>query len=160
MKIGLIGTVGHVGTVLDGIPKNEGARLVAACKATDDDDLSRIRGHAAFTDETSEYGGFQEMLDSEDLDLVGICRPYYLNAEAVIASARRGLHIICEKPVATELSDLEQIEKAVAASGIRLTAMLGMRLSPSFRAARQAVASGDVGADSGQIVVVRRLAGS
>jgi predicted dehydrogenase len=117
MRIGLIGTVGHTGTVLDGITELEDTELTSVCKGHPNDDLSRIEGHAAFTPETNRYETWIDMLESERLDVVGICRPYHLNAEAVMGSAERGLHVICEKPIATELNDLNRIEKAVSSAG-------------------------------------------
>lgn len=145
LRVGLIGTTGHVGTVLNGIPLLDDVVLAAACKGSPEDDLGRIRDHEAFTPDTTEYETWQELLDAGDLDIVGICRPYSLNAEAVVASAETGAHIICEKPIATELNDLERIQQAVARNKVRLTTMLGMRLSRPFQAARQAVASGQIG---------------
>lgn len=145
LKIALIGTDGHQNMVLDGIPQIPNAQLVACAKGHDDDTLSKIKKHAAFTDQTHVYDDYREMHEREDIDLVSICRPYYLNAEASIAAAERGIDIVSEKPVATTLDDLRALEDAVQDNNIRLTAMFGLRLSPAFRAAHQAVRDGLIG---------------
>lgn len=145
LRIGQIGADGHHNMVLGGIVRIPGAALIACAKGHPLDDPDRLRKHPACTEQTRHYDDFRDMLAREDLDLVSICRPYSLNAEAAIAAAERGIDIVCEKPVATTLSDLDALEQAVRKSGVRLTAMFGMRLSPPFRAARQAVESGLIG---------------
>lgn len=145
LRIGMIGSDGHTGKVLDGIPKVTGATLCACAKGHPGDTLDRLRSHPAFTDSTAVYDDFHDMLEKEALDIVGICRPYSLNAEAVIAAAEKKVHIISEKPVATTLDDLQALESTVKRTGVRLTAMLGMRLLPVFQAAHKAVAEGLIG---------------
>ncbi|MBT4136713.1 MAG: Gfo/Idh/MocA family oxidoreductase [Candidatus Latescibacteria bacterium] len=145
LRIGQIGTDGHQNMVLNGISQIEGATLVACAKGHDGDTLDKVRNHSSFTPTTQVYDNFVDMLQNEDLDLVSICRPYHLNAEASIAAAEKGLDIVSEKPIATELSDLDAIEQAVKKNNVRLTAMFGMRLSPAFRAAKQAVQEGLIG---------------
>jgi predicted dehydrogenase len=66
-------------------------------------------------------------------------------ADAIIACAERGIHIICEKPLARDLDGLDRVRRAVAKSGVRCSALLTMRCDPSYMAMRQAVAEGAVG---------------
>jgi predicted dehydrogenase len=145
LRIGQIGTDGHQNMVLNGISKIEGAQLVACAKGHSEDVLEKIKKHEAFTSQTQVYDHFEDMIEKEELDLVSICRPYSLNAEAAIYVAQKGIDIVCEKPVATTLSDLDLLEKTVLSQKIRLTAMFGMRLSPAFRAAKKAVMEGLIG---------------
>lgn len=145
LRIGQIGTDGHQNMVLNGIAKIAGAQLVACAKGHSGDTLEKVKKHPAFSDQTQVYDDYQHMLDQEQLDLVSICRPYSLNAEAAIAAANKKIDIVCEKPVATTLKDLNLLEQAVSANQIRLTAMFGMRLSPAFRAAKKAVEAGLIG---------------
>ena len=145
LRVGMIGTDGHVGMVLNGIPGTEGAALCAYAKGHPGDNVDRMRNNAAFTDRTAVYDDYGEMLEKEELDIVGACRPYYLNAQAAIAAAEKHAHVICEKPVATAETDLDALDDAVKRNGVRLTAMFGIRLYPAFQAARKAVAEGLIG---------------
>ncbi len=145
LKIAQIGSDGHQNMVLDGIADIKEAQLVACAKGHAGDTLASVKKHAAVTARTRVYGDYRDMLHAEEIDLVSICRPYYLNAEASIAAAKRGIDIVSEKPVATTLEDLDALETAVKANGIRLTAMFGMRLSPAFRAVHKAVRDGLIG---------------
>jgi len=77
------------------------------------------------------------MLEKESLEVVGACLPFYQNAEASIAAAHWGIHVLSEKPAATDLSDLARLEREVRQSGIQYSMMLDMcTLLSSRRPAR------------------------
>lgn len=145
LRVGLIGTDGHTSVLLGSIPHLSGVELTAFAKSLPDDDASAMKRNKAFTERTRIYDRFEKMLEEEELDVVGVCLPYYRNAEASIAAARRGIHIVSEKPVATTLEDLAALKKAVTQSKVRLTSMMNMRCFPPYRAARQAVQDGLIG---------------
>jgi predicted dehydrogenase len=145
VRVGLIGTDGHTSVLLGSIPNLPRVELVAFAKSLPDDDASGLKRNKAFTEKTRIYDRFEQMLEREELDVVGVCLPYYRNAEASIAAARKGIHIVSEKPVATTLEDLTALKKAVAESKVRLTSMMNMRCVPPYRAARKAVQDGLVG---------------
>lgn len=145
MRVGIIGTVGHLNYVLDGIPQLKDATLAAAATGTPGEDLKRIRSHEAFSGKTVFYDDWNAMLDQASLDVVAVCRPYPMNAEATIAALERNIHVVSEKPVATTFDALNRVEEARSKSKARLTAMFSMRFEPSFRAARKAVADGLIG---------------
>ena len=145
VRVGLIGTDGHVSVLLGSIPRLPGVELAAFAKSLPDDDVSRLSRKEAFTEKTRIYNQFERMLEEEELDVVGVCLPYYRNSKASIAAARKGIHVVSEKPVATTLADLAALKKAVAQSKVRLTSMMNMRCFPPYRAARKAVRDGLVG---------------
>lgn len=145
MHVGLIGTDGHTGILLGTISRLPTVELTAFAKSRPEDDVAGVSRSKAFTKNTRVYDHFQPMLEREDLDVVGVCLPYYQNAEASIAAAQRGIHIVSEKPVATTLADLAALKRAVTDSGVRLTSMMNMRCDPVYRAARKAVRDGLIG---------------
>ena len=145
VRVGLIGTDGHTSVILGSIQKLPGVELAAFAKSLPEDDASGIRRNRAFSERTRVYDQFEAMLEKEELDVVGVCLPYYRNHRASIAAARKGIHIVSEKPVATTLAGLADLKKAVAESGVRLTALMNMRCFPPYRAARKAVGDGLIG---------------
>jgi len=52
------------------------------------------------------------MLDVEEIDLVSIATPNYLHVPMSIAALKRGKHVLCEKPMATNLEDAQAMVKA------------------------------------------------
>ncbi len=145
IRVGLIGTDGHTGVILGSIQKLPGVELTAFAKSLPEDDASGIRRNKAFSQKARVYDRFEEMLEKEELDVVGVCLPYYRNHEASIAAARKGIHIVSEKPIATTLAGLAELKKAVTESGVRLTSLMNMRCFPPYRAARKAVQEGLIG---------------
>ncbi len=145
VRVGLIGTDGHTGVLLGSIPHLPGVELAAFAKSLPDDDVAGLRRNKAFSEKTRVYDRFEPMLEKEELDVVGVCLPYYRNAEASIVAARKGIHVVSEKPVATTLEDLAALKKAVAESKARLTSLMNMRCFPPYRAARKAVQDGLIG---------------
>jgi predicted dehydrogenase len=157
----MIGTSGHTELVLEALPEIPGARLVAyALKDgqrlqkdiaktpyadTFQADFDQVRSHPAFRPDTRIYDTYQEMLAKERLDVVGICLPYSINAFAAMAAAQRGIHVMSEKPLATELEDLVQLQRTVERAGVHISAMLEMRLSPGIRTVHHVITQGHIG---------------
>ncbi len=137
IKVGMIGTVGHTGTILNDLPKVRGTKL-AAYSNHNNRKLRNAEG-------IRRYDEYEEMLEKEELDVVGVCLPYYQNATASIAVAKKKIHIITEKPVATNMKDFNALLDAVIKNKVRLTALLGMRLAPPYQAIYKAVKEGKIG---------------
>jgi predicted dehydrogenase len=161
LRVGMVGTSGHTNLVLDAIPEIKGARLAAYALRDGErflneqarpqpSDISRkeaeqVQRHPTFRPDTRIYGTYQEMFSKEELDVVGTCLPYAINAFASIAAAEMGIHVMSEKPLATELSDLEHLEHVVRQTGIQISAMLDMRLSAGILTVRDAISKGLIG---------------
>ena len=145
LRVGMVGVDGHITYVLDGISKLRDVRLVAYAKGQPFDDLEPLRRYPAVTRKTRFYSSYEEMFDAEELDIVGVCMPYYRNAEVSTVAAGRGIHVVSEKPIATTFDQLDRLRQAVRAHGVRLTAMFGMRLVPAFGAVKKVVDAGTIG---------------
>jgi predicted dehydrogenase len=145
LRVGLIGRDGHAEILLDSIPKLQNVKWTAYAKSEPCEDNTWVQKHPAASGEVRVYDTYQEMLEKQSLDVVGVCLPFYQNAEASIQAARKGIHVLSEKPAATNLQDLARLEAAISQSGVRYSIMLNMRAMPIFQAARQAVRQGAIG---------------
>ncbi len=161
LRVGMIGVYGHTGLVLNAIPDIQGARLVAyawqdaerthqemqgANYANDlKASIEQIKRHRVFRPETKVFDTYQEMLSSVQLDVVGVCLPYTINVFASIAAAEKGIHVMSEKPLATDLEELKRLEEVIRRTGVQISAMLDMRLSPEIRTIRDVVSKGAIG---------------
>jgi predicted dehydrogenase len=145
LRIGLIGRDGHTEILLGSIPKLQNVQWTAYAKGEPGEDNTWVQMHPAAGSQTRVYDNYHEMLEKESLDVVGVCLPFYQNAEASIQAARKGIHVLSEKPAATNLQDLARLEKEIDRSGVRYSIMLDMRAMPIFQAARTAVRQGTIG---------------
>ena len=145
IRVGLIGRDGHPEILLSSIPKLRNVQWTAYAKGQPDEDSGWVRKHPAGSHPPRVYEHYEEMLEKEPLDVVGICLPFYQNVEASIRAARKGIQVLSEKPAATNLQDLARLEQEIHQSGVRYSIMLDMRALPIFQAARNAVQQGMLG---------------
>ncbi len=60
------------------------------------------------------YSDWREMLDAESPDLVSICTPPFLHPEMTIECLERGIHVMCEKPMAADVEGAQKMADAAA----------------------------------------------
>ena len=88
----------------------------AQITAVSDVSLERAEALAAKAGKPSVYIDYLELLDSGKVDAISICTPPHLHREIVIAALQRGIHILCEKPLAGTLEDAQAMVEAAATS--------------------------------------------
>jgi len=81
----------------------------------------------------------------EDIDVVSVCLPNYQHAGAVMQAAKRGLHIYCEKPLAANDQEAEEILRAVQGKDIRHQIVFHNRFFACVMRARQIIDEGRLG---------------
>jgi len=82
---------------------------------------------------------------SEDVDLVVVASPTYLHAEHVIAAARAGKQVFCEKPIARTLDEARAMVRACDDARVRLAIGHVVRFFPEYRRAKELLDDGAVG---------------
>lgn len=98
-----------------------------------------------------EYGipesgkDYMDVVNHPDIEAVWVCSPSSLHAEQIIAAAKAGKHIFCEKPLATELSQVDDVLKVVEDCGVKMMLAFQRRFDPNFARVRQAITDGVVG---------------
>ncbi|MEH7010171.1 Gfo/Idh/MocA family oxidoreductase [Neobacillus niacini] len=91
------------------------------------------------------YTSFEELLNSGSVDAVSVCTPNYLHASISIAALNAGIHVLCEKPMATSKKEAEEMIAAANESGKKLMIAHNQRFVPSHQKARQLIQSGEAG---------------
>ncbi len=117
------------------------ARLVAVADAA----LERARQVASELEIERSYGSVEALLEQKDLDAVLIATPDKFHAQAIIATARAGKHILCEKPIAINPSDARAAVDAVAKAGVQLQIGFMRRYDPAYAAAMKRIEAGEIG---------------
>ncbi|GAB4440596.1 MAG: inositol 2-dehydrogenase [Anaerolineae bacterium] len=87
----------------------------------------------------------QAVLDDPAIEAVVICSSTDTHAQFISAAAKAGKHIFCEKPIALELSTIDQALADAAANNVKLQLGFNRRFDPHFKAARDMVAAGKIG---------------
>lgn len=139
MRIGIIG-LGRAGSVhLQAWPHVEGAEVVAVC---DPSPAARKRAREMGI---KVYSDPAVMLETANLDGVTIATPPADHAEIAIACLDRGLHVLCEKPLALTTWDALAMLKAAARNKRQLLLATKFRHVPELATARELIANGKLG---------------
>ena len=144
LKVGLMGAGGiarqHGVAWRSNAPRGE---IVAVA------DVSEARARAIADDYTGGrarlYDGIESLLTDPEIDAVDICLPHHLHTEAIIASARAGKAILCEKPLCTTLDDAARIDAALRESGVTFMMAHNQLFQPSLIEARRLLGAGTLG---------------
>jgi myo-inositol 2-dehydrogenase / D-chiro-inositol 1-dehydrogenase len=80
-----------------------------------------------------------------DADAVAICTSTDTHADLIVAAARAGKAIFCEKPVSLDLAEVDRALAEVEAAGVPFQIGFNRRFDPAHQAVHDAVASGAVG---------------
>lgn len=141
IRFGVCG-LGFAGSVLMGpdLKAHPDVELVAAC-----DPNSDVRGRFCKDAGVPGFETLEDMLREAKLDAVYIASPHQFHAQNVIEAARRGIHVIVEKPLTISLDDAEQMVEAVDKAGIHLVVGPSRGNDPVVRKMRDIVLSGEVG---------------
>lgn len=108
--------------------------LAAIC----DIDLKVLAEHAARF-KVPAYRDMGEMLEKEQLDLVALCTPSGLHPDQAVLAAKRKIHIMTEKPMATRWSDGVRMVKACDEAGMRLFVVKQNRRNTTLQLLKRAV---------------------
>jgi myo-inositol 2-dehydrogenase/D-chiro-inositol 1-dehydrogenase len=87
----------------------------------------------------------QAILNDDAIDAVVICSSTDSHAPLIIAAAQAGKHIFCEKPIALDLSTIDEALAEVDRSGVKLQIGFNRRFDPNFKQAREVVTGGKIG---------------
>jgi predicted dehydrogenase len=92
------------------------------------------------------YDDFERFLDHRPMDLVAIGSPSGLHAEQGIAAARRGLHVLVEKPLDITTTSADALIAAADAAGVKLGVFFQDRLRPAVAEMKARLDRGELGA--------------
>ena len=108
-------------------------------------DLAKAQAYAADRDIPVAYGSYEDMLADPEIDAVYIALPNSLHCEWTIAAAEAGKHIMCEKPIAVTLDELDRMAAAAQANGVTLFEAFMYLHHPQTRTAIEIAGSGQLG---------------
>lgn len=117
------------------------AQLVAVCDIDKGkaDELAEQHGAKAY------YDINDLLLNEKDVDVVSICTPNGLHAQHSIAALKAGFHVLCEKPLATNVHDCGEMIKTAEMCNRRLFAIKQNRFNPPVAAVKKAIDEGRLG---------------
>jgi myo-inositol 2-dehydrogenase / D-chiro-inositol 1-dehydrogenase len=86
-----------------------------------------------------------ELIEDPSVDAVAISSPAATHTDLVVAAARAGKHVFCEKPMALTLDDADRAIEAAKDAGVALQVGFNRRFAHDFAAAHDAIVAGSIG---------------
>lgn len=98
----------------------------------------------------AEFGGeyfaeYAAMLARDDIQIIDICAPTHVHESLVIQAAEAGKHIICEKPIALSLEEVDRMISATKRANVKFMVAQVLRFWPEYRLVKKIVEEGDLG---------------
>ena len=87
---------------------------------------------------------FEALLAAQP-DAVYVCTPTDTHADYVIAAAKAGVHVFCEKPIDLSIERVCEVLTAVESAGVKLMVGFNRRFDPNFAKIQSMVTEGKVG---------------
>lgn len=140
LRMGVIG-VGMGRAHAKGYQSHPGSELVALC----DVDGIRLAAAAAELGVPQTYTDAGRMFREANLDAVSIAVPNKFHAPLTVAALERGLHVLCEKPMARTVKEAERMLAAARKARRNLMINFSFRFSDMSYALKQQVDAGVVG---------------
>ena len=139
--------VGFIGA--GGIARHHAVRMVelrnARIQAVADIVPASAASFAVDFDVPQRFTDYRDLLKLELLDAVWVCTPTFQHAAPVVAAARAGKHVFCEKPIALNLRDATRMVDAGARAGVQLTVGFVRRFDTEWGQLLKIAGSGAVG---------------
>jgi UDP-N-acetylglucosamine 3-dehydrogenase len=118
----------------------EGAELAAVCDSDPKAVEAVSRKHSV-----PGYSSWGEMLERERLDAAVVAVPTRFHLQAGLAALEHGLHVLVEKPIATDLEEGRKLVEAARRAGRLLAVGHIERFNPAVRELQRRLAEGEIG---------------
>ncbi len=140
-RVGLVGCGGmgrhHLGVIQD-LP---GFEIAAICDVFPE----ALEQSGETFAVAARYENFEKMYDEVEPDIVTVTTQTRGHYAPTVAALTRGISVLCEKPIAIDLAEADEMVEAGQTSGARLAVNHQGRVSPGVRKAQELVRQGVIG---------------
>jgi predicted dehydrogenase len=140
MKVGLIGAGLQGKRRVRALEQFQGAEL--AMVADTNLDAAQSLARKMHCQATTKW---EEVIARQDVEVLIICIPTYLHAPVSIAAAKRGMHILCEKPLARTIEEAEEMLSTCQSNKVTLKCGFNLRHHPGIQQAKEWLDEGRIG---------------
>lgn len=128
--------------VTPAILKSELSEVVAVASRTEEKAEAYIAA-LGLSGRARAYGSYEDLLADPDIDAVYNPVPNHLHVPLTLAAAKAGKHVLCEKPIALDAREAEQLR--ALPPGIIFSEAFMVRHHPQWLRAREIARSGELG---------------
>jgi D-xylose 1-dehydrogenase (NADP+, D-xylono-1,5-lactone-forming) len=141
LKWGILGTAGINRRIIPAISTSNRNRLIGIASRTH----NNAETYAKDWDIPNAYGNYEDLLADESIEVVYIPLPNSLHAEWTCKAAQAGKHILCEKPLALSVEEVEAMDAAAKRSKVVLAEAFMYRHHAQTLKVKELVDDGAIG---------------
>lgn len=146
MKVCIIGASGHASFVFKAMEQDPSIKVVGIAPGSEGEDVTKVIKMAENRGQSAKYyDDYKVMLDQEKPDVATVNCHFGDHGKVNLEVVKRKIHLFSEKPIATTMEELTELEKEFKVADVELAAMLGLRYLPAFYTAWHAVQDGAIG---------------
>ena len=142
LRVGVVGA-GAIAQVahLPALSKLRGAQLVAIC----DNDRVKARALADRFGIPDTFTDIEDLLESDQLDVVVITSPNHLHEPHVLSALKAGVNVLCERPLALTSRGVERILSAATRAGRKVAVANNHRFRTDVQGLDRFLRGGELG---------------
>ena len=140
IKVGVVGT-GFIGPAhIEALRRLPNVEVAALCEVNID--LARQKAEQLGIERPYV---FEDLLRQEDISTIHICTPNFLHYSQAKAALEAGKHVVCEKPLAKDLKEAEELVALAARTGLVNAVHFNLRYYPLARQMKVMREKGELG---------------
>ncbi len=142
MKIAFAGfRHSHIFGLYNSVLEDDAVILKGCFEADEDAKKAAIESHNI----DFNYNTYEDVLNDNEVEAIAIGDYYGKRGQMVIAALKAKKHVICDKPICTDLAELDEIEKLVDQKGLQVCCMLDLRYMSQIPKVCEIIGSGALG---------------
>lgn len=141
LRWGLLSTARINDRFIDAVGRSDRSSLVAVGSRA----AERAKSYASARGIPQAFGSYEELIGSAEIDAIYISLPNHLHALWAIAAVEAGKHVLCEKPLALTVAEVDRMTEAAQRAGRVLQEASATRFHPQTADIASIIASGKLG---------------
>jgi xylose dehydrogenase (NAD/NADP) len=141
LRWGLLGTARITRSIIPALRAAAGHELAAVASRS----AEKAEAHAKQWQIPRAIASYEAMLADPDIDVVYIPLPNHLHAEWTIRAAEAGKHVLCEKPIALTVDEVDRVAAAATRAGVVVSEAFMYRHHPQTMMLKQLMGEGAIG---------------
>ncbi len=131
----------HILALYDSVQQCEGVNLIGCFE----ENIAVKEQIEAEKGISFSYASYEELLGDDRVDAVAVGDYYGIRGKRIIKALMAGKHVIADKPLCTNLEELEEIQKLTQQTGLKVGCMLDLRYMPQVQKIKEMIQSGELG---------------
>jgi xylose dehydrogenase (NAD/NADP) len=141
LRWGLLSTAAINSAVIGPLRASKRNQLAAVASR----DRERAEAYARAWEIPRALGSYDALLNDPDIEVVYISLPNSLHAEWTVRAAEAGKHVLCEKPLAVAVADVDAIADAARKAGVVVAEAFMYRHHPQTIEVQRMISGGKIG---------------